>query len=131
VASRTALPADSGLAPRKARPIVVRPIPAYPDLAANNVFGPDRAGGAEEGSADDCTAVGVSIVGRDVVALIRTRGALQSVRVGQKACGGDVSQIARNTIELVQSGRHRMLVVGKDAPPVEAASQPQGPESAE
>jgi hypothetical protein len=112
---------------------VIHPIPAYPALAASNVFGPDRAGGdAGPAGGEGCSLVGVSIVGRDVIALIRTRGAsTQSVRVGQQACGGEVTQIARNTIELVHAGQRRMLVVGQEPTPVEAAAQPQGPESAE
>jgi hypothetical protein len=138
VASRTPLPGDPGVAPRRPRPLGAQAIPAYPALASGSVFSPARAGdgsGTEVGSgaADTCAAVGVSIVGHDVTALIKVRGASsQLVRVGQTVCGWKVSQIERNTVELVRSGQRRTLVVGQQPPSSDVpATQPQGPETVE
>jgi hypothetical protein len=138
-ASRTTLPVAARRATAAPRAVTASAIPAFPLLEAGSVFSPDRAGAGGGGAAgigggDSCTALGVSIIGRDAVALIGARGvAAQAVRVGQDACGWKVSQITRNAVELVQSGQRRTLVVGREPPAadVTAAQPQQGPESAE
>lgn len=137
LAAHTELPPDPGLSPRRPRPLAVKPAPSYPALAADNAFSPDRSGGTSGLAAapvETCAAVGVSMIGRDVTALIKARGAEpQLLRVGQRACGWQVSQIGRNTVELVHAGERRTLVVGEEpaAPPVIDAQAPQGSESAQ
>ncbi len=132
--SKTPLPADTGLAPRRARSLVAAPIPAYPLLARDDVFSPTRSGGRggdEAASIDDCSAVGIVAVGRASAALIKSPGApARLVRPGEAACGWRLSQIEGNTVAFVHDGQQRRLAVGQ-GPLSVSHSNAQSPQGAE
>jgi hypothetical protein len=134
LSSKTELPQDSGLAARRPHQPAAAPIPAYPALAASNVFSPDRAAGSgagEPASIEQCSAVGVIAVGRAAAALVKPAGgAARLVRAGETACGWRLSQIAGNTLVFIQNGQRRRLVVGEGSMTA-ARSNPEAPQGAE
>ncbi len=131
--SRTELPQDSGLALRRHREPAAAPIPAYPALATNDPFSPDRAGGvADGGSIETCAVSGVLILGRQTAVLVKTAGApARLVRLGEIACGWRLSHIEHNTVEFANRGQRRILTVGQPPrPPSQTIAQsPQGAET--
>jgi hypothetical protein len=127
--SRTDLPADSGLAPRHARPVVAPAIPTYPALARRDVFSPN-GGGAVAGQGDAAAApldqrqvVGVLITGHRASALIKAPGAMARLfTVGQTIDGWRLADIRSDAVVFQRGAAQRRLVVG--APAQSTADQP-------
>lgn len=122
--SRTVLPEDSGLAPRRARNPVVEPLPSYPALDQQDVFSLDRgAADAAPAGLDDYQAVGVIMTNRGAVALIKAAGAsAELIRAGQDVSGWRLVDVGRQTLVFQQGRQRRSLAVG--APPLSVATAP-------
>ena len=125
------LPAQSGLAPRRARLAIIPRIGAFPAILARNVFSPEGgAGGAVSAGPDDLTVVGVVRAGRQAAILVKV-GATPArlVRVGESLGGWRVAGLDRDAVLVSRDGIQRRLIVG--APARSPAPGPQAPEGAE
>lgn len=131
--SRTPLPDDPGLAPRRARPIAVLGPPAYPKLAAAGLFSPDRSSGGSagvtSGALDDWQAVGVAAIGGVATALVETSGGPPKfIRVGKTIGEWRLVRIDHDALTFQRGGERRRLVIGAPPPSKAPATKPAGQE---
>jgi hypothetical protein len=116
--SRTPLPEDPGLAPRRPHPLQVRPAPDDPKLAAAGLFSPDRAGAGGGGAGapaalDEVQAVGVIMLGAAPTAVIKpVSGDQQLIHVGKTVAGWRLARIERDALVFQRGKESRRVVVG-------------------
>jgi hypothetical protein len=128
IPSRTPLPADPGLAPRRARPPAAAQLPAYPDIVKSGLFSPDRSGGnssaASAPGSDGWSAVGVVSVGRASAGLVKPGpGPVVMVRVGETLEGWRLVAAKGDALVFERQDERRKLPLGAAAAP---APQAQG-----
>jgi hypothetical protein len=133
----TELPQEAALAPRRLRELAATPVPAYPALAASDVFSPDRdAGAADAASIHDCALVGVVSIGRRAQALVKAgRSPAHLVPLGATVCGWRLARLDTSQATFDRAGQHVTLLAGQ-APPAapsapSAADPSQGEEPAQ
>lgn len=121
----TDLPPASQVAPRHPRPVVAGPIPAYPGLVDQDIFDPQRKGGAGGaaggGGSAPVQVMGVVSSGRGTAALMKAPGAAtQFVRPGGAIGGWKLISIGRDWVWIAKGDQRRRVPVG-------AASEPPSP----
>jgi hypothetical protein len=134
--SRTPLPDDPGLAPRRPHALTVQPVPAYPALLQAGLFSPDRSGAGGVGAPaglDQIQIVGVVMIGAKAAALVKPgAGTPELAPVGRTIAGWRLSRIDRNGVLFQRGGESRHLAVGAPAaiqPPAPARPQAPAPAS--
>jgi hypothetical protein len=130
----TELPADTGLAPRRARALKVPAIPPYPALAQDDIFDPSRQRGdhgSPEGAADALQVVGVVSSSRGGAALIGMTGATaRFVRAGESVGGWKLVSVAKDAVWVQKGDVRRRLAVGATPPgPTPATAGSGAPQS--
>jgi hypothetical protein len=123
--SRTPLPEDPGLAPRRPHAARVLPVADDPKILAAGLFSPDRAGSvagdAGPAALEEVQAVGVVMFGAAPAAVIKPgAGPEQFVRVGKTIAGWRLARIERDALVFQREKQTRRLMVG--APPAATAS---------
>jgi hypothetical protein len=120
--SQTPLPEDSGLAPRRTRPVVAAPLPEYSQVLAAPVFAPDRKPSVGSDTAQAAEA-GLTVLGlasgRGVGAAVMKaqNGPAQVVRMGDTISGWKIVGLDRNHVILDRNGKRLALGFDPDHPP--------------
>jgi hypothetical protein len=115
---RTALPVDSALAPRRARPVVEALLPTYSALLQSPIFAPDRSpGGAGAGSAgpaslDGLVVVGIAIRPGSASALVKAgEGPVAKLRPGQEIAGWRLVGVDPSHLSFMRGSERRILTL--------------------
>lgn len=115
---RSAMPLDSALAPRRARPVVETPLPTYSALLQSPIFAPDRAArGGEAGPAGPASLDGLVVVGIAVrpgvaSALVKSGdGPVTKLRPGQEIAGWRLVGVDPSHLSFVRDGERRILTL--------------------
>lgn len=133
----TDLPPASAVAPRHPRPLRAQPTPPYPGFVDQDVFDPQRKGGAGGALGGGGTAplqvMGIVSSSRGAAALIRPSSApSRFVRAGAVVGDWKVISIGRDSVWIAKGETRRRLPVGAAPelgapPPTPAASPSQEP----
>jgi hypothetical protein len=115
---RTAMPLDSALAPRRARPVVESPLPTYTQLLQSPIFAPDRtpggsgAGPAGPASLEGLVVVGIAIRPGAASALVKSGdGPVTKLRPGQEIAGWRLIGVDPSHLSFVRAGERRILTL--------------------
>jgi hypothetical protein len=115
---RTALPVDSALAPRRARPAPETPLPTYSALLQSPIFAPDRSPGgatgdkAGPGSLDQLVVVGIAVGHGAAAAVVKAgEGKSQTLRPGQEIAGWRLVGVDASHLTFIRGGERRILTL--------------------
>jgi hypothetical protein len=129
------LPAQSELAPRRAREPLRPSVPNYPEVLRNPIFAPDRKADASieppAGGMGDYSVLGIATAGAGIAtALIRSPdGTITRIQPGSDLGGWKLIQADPDALTFEKNGeRHILSVEKRPAPPVpnNGAAAPQG-----
>lgn len=113
---RSAMPLDSGLAPRRARPVAETALPTYSTLLESPIFAPDRApggsGAAGPASIEGLVVVGIAIRPGSATALVKAGdGPVQKLRPGQEIGGWRLAGVDPSHLSFVRGSERRILTL--------------------
>jgi hypothetical protein len=114
---KTALPVDSSLAPRRARPVVETALPTYSALMQSPIFAPDRSpngGGGAAGpvSLDGLEVLGIAVRPGSASAIVKAgESPSQVLKPGQEIAGWRLVGVDASHLSFVRGTERRILTL--------------------